>query len=194
MPKERYKADENDPQSLDNWVDQYDLLCEPKWKIGLLGSVFFSGVICTVILVPWLADKYGRKLNVFINHVIYIVVSIIQIFATDINVLYVLLFIQGATFGGRIVVGLNYLLEFQLDGKKELFTYIRMVANSTQVIIIALVFEFVTKNWRELSWVLLALCIIATAYIVILVPESILWLHSMDLFKESREGLTSVAR
>lgn len=63
LPKDHYRADTEQDEYLDNWVAQYDLLCEPKWKIGVIGSCYFAGIISTIILVPWLADKYGRRWN-----------------------------------------------------------------------------------------------------------------------------------
>jgi len=69
-------------------------------------------VICTIILVPWLADKCGRKWVVVVSYLIFIATTVGILFASDLIALYVLMFIAGTTFGGRVVVGLNYLLEF----------------------------------------------------------------------------------
>jgi hypothetical protein len=93
IPKENYRPNKDDPTYFDNWVEQYDLICEPKWKIGLLGSTYFFGVICFVIVVPWLADKYGRKWNYVINCFVYVIATIVEIYASDIVVLFILLFI-----------------------------------------------------------------------------------------------------
>jgi len=38
-----------------------NLLCESKFKIGLFGSCYFLGELITFIVVPPLADAYGRK-------------------------------------------------------------------------------------------------------------------------------------
>lgn len=54
--------------------------------------------------------------------------------ATDLYTLYVLLFIIGATFGGRIIVGLNYLLEFLADKDKEFMVFIRLMSSAFIVI------------------------------------------------------------
>jgi len=52
-----------DDETIDNWTTQekFDTLCEPKYKIGLLNSIFFAGVVSSVLVIPILADKYGRK-------------------------------------------------------------------------------------------------------------------------------------
>lgn len=93
-------------------MEQYDLLCEPKWKIGLLGSVYFSGVLSCVVVVPWLADKYGRRWNAFINYVVFLVIVGLILVCSDLMTLYVLLFLAGATFGGRAIVNFLYVVDF----------------------------------------------------------------------------------
>lgn len=93
-------------------MEQYDLLCEPKWKIGLLGSVYFSGVLSCVVVVPWLADRYGRRWNAFINYVAFIAIVIAILLASDLMTLYVLLFLAGATFGGRAIVNFLYVVDY----------------------------------------------------------------------------------
>ena len=64
----------HDDEYLDNWVDKLDLLCESKLKIGLIGSVYFAGVITTLLFVPPLSDRYGRK-------VIFVVSLLVSLFA-----------------------------------------------------------------------------------------------------------------
>ena len=51
----------HDDEYIDNWVEKYDLTCESKFKIGLLGSCFFLGVVSTLLVYPPISDKYGRK-------------------------------------------------------------------------------------------------------------------------------------
>jgi MFS family permease len=55
-------------------VEKFDILCEPKWKVGLLGSTYFAGIIVGMAFVPALSDAYGRK-------VIFIVTLIISVIA-----------------------------------------------------------------------------------------------------------------
>jgi len=49
-----WRWDESDEDHLDNWVlkDKLNLLCEPAWKIGLIASLYFIGVVATLIFVP----------------------------------------------------------------------------------------------------------------------------------------------
>ena len=130
----------SEPEYLDNWVEQYDLLCEPKWRIGLIGSFFWIGVLVTMIPVTWIADKYGRKLVVMISYVIFMIAVIGIMLASDINMLYFLLFVCGATLAGRVVVSINYVIEFITEKNKGAVMFIKMFASSVLICIFTAIF------------------------------------------------------
>lgn len=69
-------------------------------------------MLSCVVVVPWLADKFGRRWNAFINYAIFIVDVIAILLASDMLTLYVLLFIAGATFGGRAIVNFMYVIDY----------------------------------------------------------------------------------
>jgi len=112
IPRDRWRGDYTEPEYIDNWVEQYDLLCEPRWRIGLIGTIYFVGIMTTIILTPWLADMYGRKWNVVINYYVFMVAVVGVMLSNTIEELYVFIFICGATFAGRVIVSMNFLLEF----------------------------------------------------------------------------------
>jgi MFS family permease len=79
----------------------------------MIGAIYYIGMLCFIIIVPMIADKFGRKWVFQINFFIFIIATIGILFANDLISLYIFLFISGATIGGRSVVGINYMLEFQ---------------------------------------------------------------------------------
>jgi MFS family permease len=82
--------------------EKMNLLCEPKSKIGLQGSLYFVGLCVTIIPVPLLADKpVGRKWMVFIGNVLLIIAMIGLILTHNIYESYVYFFITGMSFSGR---------------------------------------------------------------------------------------------
>ena len=113
IPRDHYRYDEDQEEYIDNWVEQYSLLCEPKWRIGLIGSLYFAGVVSTILLIPWLTDKFGRRWIVIISYTLLIALTIGLMFGSDIITLYILLFLIGATWGGRIISGISWLVEWQ---------------------------------------------------------------------------------
>lgn len=93
-------------------------------KVGLLGSMFFIGIISTLIIIPPLADRYGRKLIFTISNIVSIIGQLGLILSNNIYEAYFFAFLIGATFSGKVVVGLNYLLEFNRPKWIETIIYL----------------------------------------------------------------------
>lgn len=49
-------------RSLINWVDRLHLICEPSWRIGLIGSMYLLGWAIGCLIIPRLGDLHGRKI------------------------------------------------------------------------------------------------------------------------------------
>ena len=78
----------------------------------MIGAMYYIGMLCFIVIVPMIADKYGRKWVFNINFFIFILSTVGILVANDLVWLYIFLFISGGTIGGRSVVGINYMLEF----------------------------------------------------------------------------------
>lgn len=147
LSKDEYRADTNDDEYFDNWVQKFDLLCESKFKIGLLGSMFFVGVIATLIIIPPLADKLGRKWIFLISNIVSCIGQLGLILSDNIYEAYFFSFLIGATFSGKIVVGLNYMLEFNRPKWNETIVYLLLVAESITTILMTVWYQFIDRGW-----------------------------------------------
>ena len=78
----------------------------------MIGSLYYAGVMTTIILVSWLSDKYGRKTIVVVNYFLFMIAVVGTMLAHDLVTLYIFMFMSGATFGGRVVVSINFVMEF----------------------------------------------------------------------------------
>lgn len=114
LTKDEYRADKEDSQYINNWVEQYDLLCESKQHIGFIGACFFIGVIISSSLIPvgWLSDRYGRKWIFVFSLILEIIACYWIIIGSQLFVLYTCLIILGLSHPGRCVVGVSYADEF----------------------------------------------------------------------------------
>lgn len=86
------------------------MLCESKQRIGFLGACFFIGVLCASTIVPvgLLSDFYGRKW-IFIGTIVVLIIACVGfLYAKSLEELYVYMFLVGASFPGRIIVGINF--------------------------------------------------------------------------------------
>lgn len=59
-PNTDWQYNYNCTTCLHNWVEKLDLTCEPKSKIGLIGSTLWMGWVTSLLFVPRLADIFGR--------------------------------------------------------------------------------------------------------------------------------------
>jgi hypothetical protein len=112
---------------------------------------------------------------------------------TDIIHLYILLFLAGATFGGRIITGLSWLVEYNHSKKKQMVVFIKMMSVNFWIILMTFIFQFGTKHWKIVASVFLTMCIIGTIYVTTFVPESVEFLHEIGEYDEARQNLTKVA-
>ena len=53
---ESWSIDYSNERSLDNWVQQLDLMCESDWKGGFLGSAFYFFWCLSLLFVARKAD------------------------------------------------------------------------------------------------------------------------------------------
>ena len=114
------------------------MLCEPKYRVGFLGSIIFLGVIIGLLFVPPLADYFGRKVIVIISIILSLLGQFGLLIATSMAEAYAFNFILGLCFAGRNLVGLSYLLEFQLLKYHEIIIFIMLLTESVCVIMITI--------------------------------------------------------
>jgi len=67
LEPDHFRPDTTDPEYIDNWVspDKMNLLCEPKFKIGLFGSIYFAGLCVAILILPPMADAIGRLASIY---------------------------------------------------------------------------------------------------------------------------------
>lgn len=110
-PTIEYTYDYSQRNSIHNWVEKLSLTCRPGWQIGLLGSVYFMGWCCTLLWVPPLADKHGRKPVLFYGMLINLVALTLMIVTRSYLITLVSIFVQGAITTIRLPLISNYLVE-----------------------------------------------------------------------------------
>jgi MFS family permease len=137
-------------ETLDNWVEKFDMLCEPKWKIGLLGSMYFIGVIVGMTFVPPLADAFGRKIIFIVTLIISVFAQLGLILTNNLYEAYVYQFFIGSTFAGRVIVGLNYMLEFVIPSWHQAIIFWLLISECISTILMTAYVQFIDKCWFSL--------------------------------------------
>lgn len=107
-----YTVNYNNHTSLHNWVEQLDLVCTPSFRLGLLGSMYFAGWTVTILFIPLLADKIGRRWIFFISVVITWAALWGIYLSKSLTMTISMMFLAGAMNSGRVMVGFVFASEF----------------------------------------------------------------------------------
>ena len=106
-----HRYDYSGQTSFHNYIERLDLACADASTVGLLGSMFFIGWALASLIIPRIADIYGRK-NTFTASLIVQAPAIITIMLShNIQLTMIALFIMGACASGRVSVGFQYVFE-----------------------------------------------------------------------------------
>ena len=108
--------------------------------------------------------------------------------------MYVYMFFLGATFAGRIVVGLNYALEFNRLELRSPFLLAFFLVEALSIICLTLWYQFVDRSYWLLQVFALIGKYLTILYLVILMPESPRWSYTVGNFKEANSTIQYVAR
>lgn len=149
--------------------------------------MFFIGVISTLIIVPPLADRYGRKLIFSISNAVALVGQFGLILADSIYEAYFFSFLIGTAFSGQRIVGINYLLEMTLPRTHELIIFLVLALESVSTLVMTAWYQFVDRGWFLLQLICFILACLVSLYFVLVIPESPKWLYTFNRFDESRK-------
>jgi len=137
--------------------------------------MYFAGWSLTVLLIPLLADKYGRRWW-FAGAITITMCTFAGFFLSkSLIVSITMMFLVGAANSGRLMVGFVYGNEFLTPYWQVVFgTAFHFIDNSTSLIV-SFYFDFIYNHWMYISAVGFVLTIFSTVMIFVWLPESPLW-------------------
>jgi len=205
MAKDHYRADQKDPEYLDNWVNKMDLLCKPQSEIGFLGSCFFIGIIISIAFVPKLSDQSGRLMILRVALALQVIAQFGIYVTKSLSFAFFMMVLLGMTHSAKNIVGLNHILEMVpmeadknpkriLDSGFIPIKYIIsqnsvnffLTVESSYIIVIAFTYQFLDNSWWLLQTVSLIAIAILFLFSVFWICESPKFYYSKGRFEESR--------
>ena len=99
----------------------------------------------------------------------------------------------GLTFGGRIVCGFSYVLEYCPPEYHEAITIVILISESVSTILIALWYRYADRSWQGLHITLFVISVLTGLWYIVMVPESPKWLAINEYFDRARSNLQYIA-
>lgn len=171
-------------------VSQWSLICDRESLGGTITSIQMAGVLCGAVLTGQLADLFGRRHILFIEHAILVIMWFCSAFAGSWMVYAALRFIIGALIGGVLVV--NFVLPLELV-TPEWRTFCGCIGLWAVGLMALALWGYYIRDWQYL--------VIATStastFILLawwFVPESPRWLLSKGRVKKAEKILTDMAK
>ena len=148
-----YSIDWSDKYSLHNWVEpeKLNLICEPGWKIALMGSMVFVGWVITLPIIPRISDLYSRK-KIFILGMWLDVALFIAIFlCKSLDLMIAITFMFGLATTIRVNVGFVYMMELMPKRLQGFYSSAYNTLEGSVLLLATLYFWFVSKHWFYFS-------------------------------------------
>ncbi|KAJ8936299.1 hypothetical protein NQ318_001492 [Aromia moschata] len=181
--------DENERTIVSDW----NITCvENQWKLSLVGTSHFAGIVVGSCVFGALADWYGRK-NIFVFCIFLMSVSgAVQVVSPEYITFVVLIFINALGTAG--VYPLAFIIGVEMVGKKK-----REVTGIVLNYFYALGEAVVAPiAWYTKDWVYLQLLVSVPAIVFVgyywAVPESVRWLLANNKNEKAKKIVFKVAK
>ena len=145
--------------------------CEPFWKASLLGSAFVFAQCITMLIVPRLGDKFGRKPFFVMARVLDSSLYAIVLFTDSYHVMLVAIVVLGLLHPSRLNVGLPYLSEWFPTTRQTLVQALRLIEQATITVFFTFHFWFMgndTMTTLSIGYVIS----VVTTVMILPFPES----------------------
>lgn len=182
-----YEDDEN------TIVGEWNITClDNQWKLSMVGTVHFAGILMGSIVFGMLADRFGRKLVFVFCILLMSITGIAQAVSPDYITFQVFVFINALGTAG--VYPLAFIIGVELVGKQKremsgiILNYFYAVGEAA----VALV------AWLTKDWVAIQLAVSAPPALFALyywfIPESVRWLLAKNMNRKAGKIVKKAAR
>ena len=172
-------------ESIHNLIVQLNFECAPKWKLGLIGSVFLAGIVIGCSSVTKLGDIYGRRPIYLMGLTLNFVLVGMLIVLRNVLVVYFCLFFLGISIAARYYVGYTYNLEFQPKRSHVIVSVVQFSAESIVYLLNIAYFVYISDRWIPLQIPNLILSLVGVIYVYFM-PETPVWLVATKKYDSAR--------
>ncbi|XP_069690686.1 organic cation transporter protein [Periplaneta americana] len=192
----------NDKVKCDSWiyednertiVGEWNITCiENQWKLSLVGTVHFAGILMGSIVFGLLADRFGRKLVFVFCILLMSVTGIAQAVSPDYITFQVFVFINALGTAG--VYPLAFIIGVELVGKQKremsgiILNYFYAVGEAAVGLV-----AWLTKDWMAIQLAVSAPPALFALYYWF-IPESVRWLLAKNMNRKAGKIVKKAAK
>lgn len=187
-----WEADPNSTKTLYNWQQKLDLTCVDDWKIGMIGASLFIGWCVTLLWLPSIADKKGRRNLFWFGMVCDLALYTGLMLTHRLGVMIFIYFCFGMICSIRIQVGYVYLMEVLPKKAQTHVTSGWNVQEAMIYVVGTIYFWKISKHW---FWYCLIGYIWQAISVIFLIwmPESPRYLISVGKLDEAKKVFQTIA-
>ncbi|XP_067279533.1 organic cation/carnitine transporter 2-like [Pseudorasbora parva] len=174
-------------------VTEWDLVCSDDWRAPLTTSLFFTGVLIGSVISGQIADRFGRKIVLFVTMAIQTLFTFIQVFSPSWWIFCLLFFIVGmgqiSNYVGAFVLG----IEILSPSIRDIYSTLGVCLFFSIGYMMLPLAAYFLRDWRMLLMVLTIpgfFCMPLWWFI----PESPRWLLSQGRVEEAEAILRKAAK
>ena len=190
-----YSFDWESHNTLNNWMTQLDLVCIPRYQIGLVGSISFIAFAVGSFLFTKQADKVGRHPVMIVASLVTPVCLTALYFGSKslgLNFVYALMILMALAYNPRSSTAYLYATEILPPSKRLLFGTILFFIDG-MVSVSAAVYFYYVGDQNLFFLIIGAIFVVALAVMLIALPETPSFLLASgqgEIFRDSLEKLT----
>ncbi|XP_018018816.1 solute carrier family 22 member 15-like [Hyalella azteca] len=194
------RCPDNDPaqcvllyqSSFKSFAQEWGLVCNKKYAVALVQSMWMGGVLAGALLLAGLPDIYGRFNTLILALIGTTALTGLSSFVQLYTVYVMLRFLGGMLFAIVILASFVFSQEIVGGSKRSLVGMLQTLAFALGIALLPLVASF-TSDWRTLTLLASSLGV-PVILMLFCLPESPRWLVSCDRTSDAQAVLESMAR
>lgn len=187
-----WQVDWSHDMSIHNWITENNEYCISRFRIGLIGSSYFVGILLGSLLLQ-ISDIIGRKRYIQIWSIISIVVLYSVYFESDLDTKTLFWSLLGLLYS-IYLWSYTYLLEIVPKSSQNFMSYLFILGeNIIPVCIGSSYFYFGGKHWTSPFSISLIFPILGFIMIYYL-PKSPIFLNESDQSAQAHAAISKIAR
>lgn len=153
-----------------SWAVEFDFYCS-EISNALLNASLFTGLICSMIMLPIFNNEFGRKKTITINLICSILSSFLIMFAANITMLFIGVFLFNFFVMIAAHTSVMFSVEIVDNSKRSIFVTIVQLGSTFSMLIYDIT-AYYSNSWRAAFILFYVLSVLIFSYNFFFIEES----------------------